>query len=642
MARMNFRTNPVDLVELLRDCGSGKIQLPDFQRSWVWDEERIKSLVASVSQAFPIGALMTLEVKAGVAGTFARRLVEGVPKEVALAQPEQLLLDGQQRMTSLYQTCIRNEVVTTITPRQKLVKRWFYIDIAKAMSPGSDREEAIIGIPEDKVIRDNFEKKIVLDLSNSEKEYESLMFPLIHVFNWDAWQDGYDLFCMAQAAGDMTAYIGRKSIFTKFKNEVLDNFKSYKVPVIALGADTSHEAVCLVFEKVNTGGKPLDAFELVTAMYAARGHRLRDDWFGKDGQPGIQARLTTFGRAADQKFGVLEKTQPTDVLQSIALLHTKKVRELAAAAGAKESELPAIRSGRQSLLDLPLAGYKEWRDTVEAGFKTAAKFLRQQGIYRVFDLPYQSQLVPLAAILAVLGDRWEHAATKEKIARWFWCGIFGELYGSATDSRFAKDVVEVPAWIDGGPEPTTVKDGRFRPERLRSMYSRLSAAYKGVNALLLKLGAKDFRSGQPYDLALFFDEGVDIHHVFPQKWCTDNTIPSSIFDSIINKTPIAYRTNRKIGGAAPSVYLDKLEKGAGEDPPLARDMLDAHLASHCIDPVLLRGDAFEAFFADREKRLLALIAAATGHEILVATADEPQTDLPEDIARDAGLAAAAE
>jgi uncharacterized protein with ParB-like and HNH nuclease domain len=57
-----FRTNPVLLEELLHDCEIGQIQLPDFQRSWVWDDERIRSLIASVSQAFPVGALMTLQL----------------------------------------------------------------------------------------------------------------------------------------------------------------------------------------------------------------------------------------------------------------------------------------------------------------------------------------------------------------------------------------------------------------------------------------------------------------------------------------------------------------------------------------------------------------------------------------------------
>ena len=55
MAGSTFQTNPIDLDEILDACHRGKIQLPDFQRSWVWDEDRIKSLIASVSRAFPVG-----------------------------------------------------------------------------------------------------------------------------------------------------------------------------------------------------------------------------------------------------------------------------------------------------------------------------------------------------------------------------------------------------------------------------------------------------------------------------------------------------------------------------------------------------------------------------------------------------------
>jgi len=61
MAGPTFKTNPFALKELLDACHRGVLQLPDFQRSWVWDEDRIKSLIASVSRAFPIGALMSLE-----------------------------------------------------------------------------------------------------------------------------------------------------------------------------------------------------------------------------------------------------------------------------------------------------------------------------------------------------------------------------------------------------------------------------------------------------------------------------------------------------------------------------------------------------------------------------------------------------
>ena len=68
MSSSTFQTNPYDLHDLLKSCHRGGIQLPDFQRSWVWDEDRIKSLIASVSRPFPVGALMTLDTGGGIKG----------------------------------------------------------------------------------------------------------------------------------------------------------------------------------------------------------------------------------------------------------------------------------------------------------------------------------------------------------------------------------------------------------------------------------------------------------------------------------------------------------------------------------------------------------------------------------------------
>jgi len=149
-----FKTNPYDLHELLRNCDRGTLQLPDFQRSWVWDEDRIKSLIASVSRAFPIGALMTLDTGGEI--DFKPRPIEGAPLSALNVTPQSLLLDGQQRMTSLYQVALRGEVVSTITPKKKKVRRWFYIDIVKALDPAIDREEAILSIPETKLVTSDF------------------------------------------------------------------------------------------------------------------------------------------------------------------------------------------------------------------------------------------------------------------------------------------------------------------------------------------------------------------------------------------------------------------------------------------------------------------------------------------------------
>ena len=617
MAGSTFQTHPYDLYKLLDDCHSGQIQLPDFQRSWVWDEERIKSLIASVSRAFPVGALMTLNTGGDI--NFKPRPIEGAPDSSKLTNAHSLLLDGQQRMTSLYQVTLRNKVVETVTPKKKRVKRWFYIDIRKALDPNADREEAIVGVPEDRISRGEFGRP-ELDLSTPDKEYEQSMYPVTQVFDWDRWQDGFD----EHWRGDANEKVREE--FRLFKREILENFKYYRVPVIALDRTTSKEAVCVVFEKVNTGGKPLDAFELVTAMYAADGHELRKDWYGSDTTLGRHRRLVETLRAPGTESGILANVANTDFLQTISLFHTRDRRRDAETAGKTGKELPAVTANRQALLNLPLEAYKKYELKVENGFERAAKFLHMLHIYRVFDLPYQSQIIPLAAVLADIGDAWEHQANREKLVQWYWCGVFGELYGSAVDTRMARDFVEVPAWLQGGAEPTTIVEYQFRADRLKTMRMRLSAAYKGMNALLMKEGAKDFRSGQKFDHTVFFGENVDIHHIFPQSWCRNQKIEPGVFDSIINKTPLSYKTNRIIGGAAPSSYLAKLEKGDGDTPPIEPARLDEYLSSHLIDSSLLRADAFEIFMADRQERLLRLIQEATGRTAYKGTVPEEGVD----------------
>ena len=100
--------------------------------------------------------------------------------------------------------------------------------------------------------------------------------------------------------------------------------------------------------------------------------------------------------------------------------------------------------------------YRQWAPEIEKALDWCGGFLRRQGIYAWQDLPYRTQLVPMAAIKAVLGERTAEPGVEELLARWFWCGVFGELYGGSIESRFPKDLEQVVAWIDGGPEPETV------------------------------------------------------------------------------------------------------------------------------------------------------------------------------------------
>lgn len=617
MARVEFDSTKKPLDDLLKRARDGLIQLPDFQRGWVWDDEGLRGLLASISRSFPVGAIMTLQ--AGGEVKFKPRPIEGAPPGSAVIAPESLLLDGQQRLTSLYQTTMRRSVVETMNTKKQRIKRFYYIDMARALDEGVDRIDAFVGIPESKIETRNFGKEVVRDLTNEEAEFEQCMFPTNRIFDWNDWLTKFAAYWQ---------YAPEKMQFWfKFLNEVLSAFHQYQMPVIELGKSTSREAVCLVFEKVNTGGKKLDAFELLTAIYAGEeeGFLLREEW---------TKIAKTLKDAIALKEHPLTRLQPTDFFQALALLFTRD-RRLYHLAAQLPGDAPAISCTRDTVLSVPLGAYKQYAGALEEGFKKAGKFLFGQNIFWFKDVPYQSQLVPLAAILTELGDRWTQEAVRQKLAQWYWCGVFGELYGGAIETRFAKDLADVLAWIDGGPEPTTVKDSAFRPERLKTMTSRLSAAYKGVHALLMHKQARDFLSGQSYNQTSYFDEAVDIHHIFPRAWCQKNGIARERYDTIINKTPLSSKTNRIVGGDAPSGYLARLPKqGAASDAAI-----DTHLESHLIDPQLLRADDFDGFVGRRQEALLGLIEAATGKAIYRGAAtDEPVEDMIEDEAE--GLEAA--
>lgn len=588
-----FDSTKLPLKDLLKDIVSGKIQLPDFQRGWVWDDEHVRSLLVSLGRSFPVGAVMLLETGGSV--RFQVRPVENVPLDGLLAS-EKLILDGQQRLTTLTQVLKLSGPVKTTTDKGKPVDRYYYIHIPTALA-GSDRlDEAIIATDGSRQLRSDFGRKIDLDLSTRELECQQLYFPCSEILEVMGWLQ--DLYQYNAAA---------VPLFFDFKRQVLDAYNEYQIPLIVLKKETSKAAVCLVFEKVNTGGVPLSVFELVTATYAADAYNLRDDWFGST------QRQVSSRKARLAKEAILKGVENTDFLQAITMLHTLEKRRADLAEGKTGKQVTPVSAKRASVLELPLEAYQRWADQVEQGFLRAAKLLRQECFTSPRDLPYRTQLAPLAAVLALVGadERWREPRIHQKLAQWFWCGILGELYGGAVETRMANDVEELVAWIESdGAAPRTIGDAAFQVDRLASLTSRLSAAYKGINVLVLREGAHDlFWKSRIRDLEA--DEvALDIHHIFPRDWCEKQGIARRRYDSIINKTPISYKANRMIGGAAPSSYLASLQ--AHRQVQLDTVGMDVLLKSHRIPAEALRADDFDTFYTQRQQNLMSLIEGVMG------------------------------
>jgi len=589
MEDMGFQTPLYELSDYLKWTTSGKIQLPDFQRGYKWEDERIRSLLVTVLRGHPLGVVMLL--KAGNDQIrFKPRPVEG-PTVHADGPPELLLLDGQQRLTSLTQALTGDGVVSTMDSRGKLLERRYYIDMALALQ-GEDRiDEAVIAVPADGILRTNFGKDVVLDLSDPEKERAEGYFPLRLLFG------GADTVGWLFALED-------HQMASQFHAQVIQPVTTYNIPAIELDNSTSKSAVATVFEKVNTGGLALNVFELLTATFAGdkeyfdthgTDFRLNDDWVE------TQVKFSA--------YPVLSALENTDFLQAATLLTTYKRNR-----ADNSNRPPAVSAKREDVLKLGLGDYLEWVGPLREAFIWASDFLADRHIFDVKFLPYPKQLVPLAAIRVLMGNDANLLGPREKLVRWFWCGILGELYGSAIETRFVRDLEQVPPWSrgqSGADTPKTIQDATFVESRLHSLRTRGAAAYKGVYALLLNNGARDWMEDKALDKVQYVSLAVDIHHIFPQKWCYDKGIDDERRESIINKTAISATTNRTIGGAAPSSYLAAIEKKA----QIPREQLDGLLEAHLVPAELLRSDDFDVYFTRRRELLCQLVEGAMGKAV---------------------------
>lgn len=585
---MGFQTPLYELSKYLEWTNSGRIQLPDFQRSYKWEDERIRSLLVTIVRGHPLGIVMLLKTGNDQV-RFKPKPLEGTSIPAG-TEPELLLLDGQQRLTSLTQALSGDGVVSTMDSRGKLLKRRYYVDMAMALE-GEDRiDDAVISIPGDGIRRSDFGRRIELDVSTAQLERERRLFPMRLLFSKDvlAWLLELDDRDLANA----------------FNAEVIRSVGTYTIPAIELDKATSKSAVATVFEKVNTGGLALNVFELLTATFA--GDKRHFDEHGTD------FRLNDDWQKTQKLFAeqpTLVGLENTDFLQAVTLLATRK-RNLADTS----SKPTAISARREDILKLNLDEYLEWVDPLRDAFLWAADFLADRHIFTDKFVPYPKQLVPLAAIKVAMGDDADLLGPRSRLVRWFWCGILGELYGGAIETRFVRDVEQVPAWAreeEGAAIPRTVQDANFVESRLYSLRTRNAAAYKGIYALLLANGARDWMQDKALDKPQYASLKVDIHHIFPRRWCEMHDIEDEFRESIINKTAIAYDTNRSIGGWAPSRYLAAIEKKARIDSV----QLDALLEGHLVSCSHLRDDDFDGFFDDRRERLCVLIEDAMGKEV---------------------------
>jgi hypothetical protein len=540
-------TNPRALKDLLSEIHSRTMVLPDFQRSFVWDPAATQELIVSIANNYPAGSLLRVRDKKHV---FAAREFEGAPKLDGHTHTF-LVLDGQQRLTSLYQAFYG------------VGEHQYFLELKKLLD-GGDFDEAIFHLRSG--------SKQAKELDDFAVQKSGMVLPLKTLKKGSG---GYSKW-LHSATNHLPADERLHMIdsLEAVNDKWIQKIDDYHFPVVTLSDETEADALCTIFETLNRTGVKLSVFELLTARFWPHNVNLRKLW-----------------DEAIAKWPIIKEydVDPYYFLQAISLA---------------SRQTPSCK--RKDVLDLTAEDINAWWDKVTEGFAVGLRLLRDGcSVVSAKWLPYQTMVAPLAAIVARVGTvkTPEFGARLEQLKRWFWCSVFGQQYESSPNTRSAKDVTELISWLTGGSEPETIASFKFDPTMLRDATPRQRAVYRSTICLVLGCagGARDFHTQSVITSNLIEQEGIDDHHIFPAAYLEKEKGISETKrrDCVLNRTLIDRTTNQMISDRAPSEYLDDIRKTPNFP-------FDSVLQSHCLptgDGSPLLKDDFEAFLTWRQEKL---------------------------------------
>ena len=466
MAR-RFTTHPVALAHLLADIDAGRLALPDFQRSFVWAPGQTAELIVSLARGYPAGSLMLWPDNAEI----RLRPIEGAPVLDA-GEPPMLLLDGQQRLTSLYSALHGTGAHRFFLKLGSLVDgRPFEIDAILARSLGQ-------------VARERLDDELV--------QVERGLFPLARLREgmdgWRGWRR--TALRVEEARSDAAAIDRLEEQLEAIETAWIEPLTRYEFPVVQLTPEADLEAVCTIFEKVNSTGEPLTLFELLTARFAIKGVHLRERW--------------TDAFASARGLRELE-IEPVTLLNVITLL-----------ADSPEAGRPS------AVFKLSAEEIEAHWDEAVRGVDRAAALLRDEfGVVDGQWLPYAPMVIPLAALAArrPRDVRAEEGEALGRLRRWYWCSVFGGAYEQGAARRAVRDYHELTRWLDdpaGAVPPAAVRAYKgVSSDRLRSATRPQSALYRGVIGLILRRKPRELQDGLPLLPPDLSPKQLQRLHLFP-------------------------------------------------------------------------------------------------------------------------------
>lgn len=556
------------LFDLIKDARSGKVVLPQFQRNFVWSRDDITDLLTSILEGYFIGSFLLLRADTDNV-PFAMRALEGIDINEDDLRPDYMILDGQQRLTSLHYVFAAPEIPLRYT---KYPYR-FFLDLKKVTS--GDIENAVWSERAD----------YVTEWHQREKQFEEQVIPFSDIENWDKWLTEFKSWLRNRLGENVQEYWRYEDDYFKPWSEMVTRITSFPVPTLVIDKIQANDQeqlaqVCAIFEKMNSTGVRLSVYDLLTARMYRYGIDMHKLW---EAAVAEHNNLNVISEGKPDSYGVY-------LLRVIALLRGMDVKS-------------------KSIINMsPNDFEKDW--------KLAVKYMEQAvqrmtstntdgfGVINPKWMPYSTMISPMAALLAQIGEnRYDHNAYK-LLRRWYWASALMERYAGAVESTIYRDYQDLLAMFKGESDTAVVfSDAETRilnnPKYTILEENRVNAVYRVVMCLVALRGAKDFRADDSIEF-----HALDDHHIFPkayldkQRQVDGSKIPPEQVNSIVNRTLISSDTNRRISRQSPEEYLEKL---------VPAERLNEIMYSHFITGEAIQAmqeNDFDAFLLAREKALI--------------------------------------
>jgi len=592
MATQRYSVTPHPIDTLLTWVKSGEIAIPEIQRPFVWEATKVRNLLDSLYQGFPVGYLIawrnpTVKLKDGTTSAGKR-----------------ILIDGQQRVTALMASLLGMEVLTKDYERIRI--RIAFNPLAEGDAPS-------------------------FEVSNPAIAKNPLWIPDVSkLFQTDA-----DLFDQTDAYISRNPEIDR-SLVGKALQRLL-KIVNNSVGLIELAEDLDIETVTEIFIRVNSAGAELSQADFAMSKIAVNetygGNTLRKaiEYFchlaiSPDFYSQIEKNDPEFCRSEFfPKMAWLKDVN--DDLYDPTYTDMLRVAFTSEFGRGKLQDLVALLSGRnfatkqyeESIAEASFAKLKQGvlAFMSKTHFDRIIMILKSAG-FVTSDLIRSRNAINFAYILYLRGRRENLAAheIESLVRRWFAMSILRGRYSGSPETAFDFDIRQIDSQglqpyaeaVIENELPSTFWTGML--PQLMDTSSSTSPYFIAYQAAQARLGDRGFLSAGITVRDLLLNRG-DKHHVFPRKHLQRAGATRSSYNQIANFVMAQSEINIAIGDKAPEAYFTELREQVNGGPTRYGGISDpaelrANLVMNCLPTTLLDGDlpAYEDFLVER-RRLMA-------------------------------------